>query len=73
MVHIQKNLDGVSEVSIQSTVPQYGLSFSMVMSTGIKGVVRSLAIPHTLFPANFKTTKLSVYVSPADSFAGTLK
>ncbi len=73
VVHIEKNFDGRSEVSIQSTVPQYGLSFTMVMTTTVKGVVHSIAIPRTLFPANFQTHTVSVYVSPADRFGGTVK
>ena len=73
VVRIEKNLDGSSEVSIQSTIPQYGLSFTIVMSTSLKGVVRSVAIPRTLFPGNFQSHKFSVYVSPAESFGGTVR
>ena len=73
VVHIEKNLAGVSEVLIQSTVPQYGLSFTMTMTTTMKGVVHSVAIPRTLFPANFQSSTVSVYVAPTDNFVGRVK
>ncbi len=73
VIHIEKNVGGVSEISIQSTVPQYGLAFTMVMSTTMKGVVHSVAIPRTLFPANFQTSTVSVYVTPTDAFVGKVK
>ena len=73
VVRVEKNLDGKSEVSIQSAVPQFGLSFTMVLSTSMKGVVHSVAIPRTLFSTNSQAHKVSVYVSPEDSFGGLLK
>ena len=72
-VHIQKNRGGVSEISIQSSLPQCCRSFIAVFTTTMKGVVKSVAIPKTLFPANFQSSTFGVVYTQSDSFGGTLK
>ena len=72
-VHIQKNLDGVSEISIQSSLPQCCRSFTFVFTTTIKGVVKSVAIPKTLFPDNFQSSTFGVIYTQNANYGGTVR
>ena len=72
-VHIEKNLAGLSEIAIRSAMPQCCRSFGIVFSTTIKGVVKSLAIPKTMFPANFQSSVFAVTYTQDDAYQGTLK
>ena len=71
-VHVEKNLDGLSQVSIQSALPQCCRSVSLVFSTTMKGVVKSVDIPKTLFPSSFQSSTFAVTYTESDSYGGSL-
>lgn len=72
-IKVQKNLGGVSAVTMSTALPQYGLSLTVAMATAMHGVVKSLAIPASVFPGLFQSATFTVYVSPRESYAGVLR
>ena len=72
-VHIEKNLHGQSQISIQSALPQCCRSFSVVFSTTMKGVVKSVAIPKTLPASDFQSSSFAFTYTQTDVYGGTLK
>ena len=72
-VRVQRNLNGLSEIALQTALPQYGTTLQIAFTTTIRGVVTSVAIPKAIVPGNFQTAAFSVYVAPTDQFSGSLK
>jgi hypothetical protein len=72
LVRIERNLNGVSSITINSASSQGGPSLSLSFTTTLACVVKSLAIPEHINPNRFKTARFSTSQNYESAFSGTI-
>jgi hypothetical protein len=72
LVRIERNVAGVSSITINSASSQGGPSLALNFSSTLHGAVKSLAIPKHIDPEQFKTTSFSTAQNYDVAFSGTI-